>query len=80
MLSNVTGDAIALFVYWLLNRFFPAPQAQVEEAVHDVKPSNNVGEDIDGEHEGQNGLGEKEVTEPTAEIMSAPVSRQASRK
>jgi hypothetical protein len=38
MLSNVCGDAIALLVYYLLNRFFPADEAQVEEAVHDVKP------------------------------------------
>lgn len=37
MLSNICGIAIALLVYYVLNRFFPAKEAQVAEAVHDVK-------------------------------------------
>jgi NCS1 family nucleobase:cation symporter-1 len=54
MLSNVTGDVIALLVYSALNRFFPAPGAQVQEAVHDTKVESGEGErgseeDVGGE-------------------------------
>lgn len=37
MLSNLCGDAIALIIYYALNRFLPAREAQVVEAVHDVR-------------------------------------------
>lgn len=59
MLSNICGDAIALLVYYLLNRFFPAREAQVAEAVHDVKDYGSVseGDDAGRREEGAFGLG-----------------------
>jgi hypothetical protein len=42
MLSNLCGDAIALIIYYALNRFFPAREAQVVEAVHDVREYDNA--------------------------------------
>ncbi|WVF70647.1 hypothetical protein IAT40_005440 [Kwoniella sp. CBS 6097] len=36
MVSNIVGDFIAIVLYLLLNRFFPAREAQVEVAVHDL--------------------------------------------
>ncbi|KAK4689601.1 nucleobase:cation symporter-1, NCS1 family, partial [Tremellales sp. Uapishka_1] len=36
MLSNCVGDAVAVVIYLLLNRFFPATRAQVDVAVHDI--------------------------------------------
>lgn len=59
MLSNVCGDAIALLVYYLLNRFFPAQKAQVAEAVHDVKDYGSVsqGSEVGRREQGAFGLG-----------------------
>ena len=56
MLSNVTGDVIALIVYYALNRFFPAHGAQVEEAVHDTKVRSETGSESE---ENMEGAGEK---------------------
>lgn len=56
MLSNVCGDAIALLVYYLLNRFFPAREAQVAVAVHDVKDYGSGSElDDEGSMRGRGG-------------------------
>lgn len=90
MLSNVCGDAIALFVYYLLNRFFPAHEAQVAEAVHDVKngelersSSEEVDEGAEGKDKSGAGEGpgaEKQLGDGTQGVVSVPVSRQQSQK
>ncbi|WVQ82454.1 hypothetical protein IAT38_004583 [Cryptococcus sp. DSM 104549] len=36
MVSNIAGNCIAMFVYYLLNRFFPAHEAQVDVPIHDL--------------------------------------------
>ncbi|OCF45315.1 uracil transporter FurD [Kwoniella heveanensis CBS 569] len=40
MVSNIVGDFIAIVVYLVLNKFFPAREAQIEVAVHDLYPSS----------------------------------------
>lgn len=73
MLSNVTGDAIALLVYYALNRFFPAHGAQVEVAVHDTKL--NTGESAGGSEEDVGGHkldvdGEAEAGEKQVQVQA----------
>ena len=60
MLSNVTGDVIALLVYYALNRFFPAHGAQISEAVHDVKSSNEAASESEDMVGGEKLEGDKE--------------------
>lgn len=62
MLSNLCGDAIALLVYYALNRSFPATKAQIAEAVHDVKafhesPGSEESSVAEEGSEGKFGLG-----------------------
>lgn len=38
MVSNIAGDAIALFVYYVLHKIWPAKEALIDVAVHDVLP------------------------------------------
>ncbi|WWC66119.1 uncharacterized protein I206_100019 [Kwoniella pini CBS 10737] len=43
MVSNIAGDIFAIIVYLALNKFFPAKEAQVDVAVHDLIPSSPGG-------------------------------------
>lgn len=40
MVSNLVGDAIACVLYIALNKFFPASESLVDEAVHDKLPED----------------------------------------
>ncbi|WVR06127.1 hypothetical protein IAU60_003157 [Kwoniella sp. DSM 27419] len=39
MINAINNTIIAIAIYLVLNRFFPAPEAQVAVAVHDIYPS-----------------------------------------
>ncbi|WWC58880.1 uncharacterized protein I303_101425 [Kwoniella dejecticola CBS 10117] len=51
MVSNIAGDVFAIIIYLALNKFFPAREAQIEVAVHDLLPMSPSGSfDNQGEY------------------------------
>jgi NCS1 family nucleobase:cation symporter-1 len=61
MVSNLAGDTIALFVYYVLNRFWPAHETLLEVPVHDFEHK------LDGGHSAETSGHEEDKVEGSGE-------------